>query len=480
MKVCIAYERAIAEEAFLLHLSLAMALHASAKEMHVILKKTSILCRKIVLVLENTVAQQTDRREGMADLLRFRSMKELDVSGKKVLVRIDINSPLDAHTKMIANTNRLTKSAPTIEWLASQGAKIALIAHQGDTDDYQNLIPMDEHAQLLSFILNRTVSYVDDVCGPTAQERVKNLQEGEIVLLGNLRYLAEEISVFEKVVPLEPQQMLSCYLVRSLAPLFDFYINDAFSAAHRKSPSMVAFQQVLPSAAGLLFFDEVQALSRVLLAPEHPCVFVLGGSRIGDAFGMMQSVLENKTADTILTCGLTGQIFLLASGVSLGANTMSFLEKKSLLKYVPEAKAYLERFPENIRMPLDLAYLDPSGMRKEEPVVAMMQSYSYGDIGAKTIEMYAELLASAKTVFVNGPAGIYEQKEFQVGTETLWQTIANSPVYSVVGGGDSVNAATRFTELSNWSYVCTAGGAMVQFLAGKNLPLIEAMEKGSL
>ncbi|MDY0287192.1 MAG: phosphoglycerate kinase [Sphaerochaeta sp.] len=415
----------------------------------------------------------------MEDLMKFRSMKTLNVSGKKVLVRLDINSPLDTQTKEIINTNRIAKSIPTIEWLVSQGAKVALIAHQGDTDDYQNLITMEEHAHILSFMLNKTVVYVDDVCGPTAQEKVKTLQDGEIVLLGNLRYLAEEISVFEKVVPLEAQQMLSCYLVRSLAPLFDFYINDAFSAAHRKSPSMVAFQQVLPSAAGLLFFDEVQALSQILLAPEHPCVFVLGGSRIGDAFGMMQSVLENKTADAILTCGITGQIFLLAKGVALGDKTMSFLEKKSLLKYVAEAKTYLERFPENIYMPLDFAYLDSSGMRKEEVVTESMQSYSYGDIGSKTIDQYSKLLTSAKTIFVNGPAGIYEQKEFQLGTEALWQTIASSSAYSVVGGGDSVNAATKFTELSDWSYICTAGGAMVQFLAGKKLPLIEAMEQGT-
>ncbi len=417
--------------------------------------------------------------EDMADLLKFRSMKELDVSGKRVLVRIDINSPLDPKTNKIANTNRISKSAPTIEWLVLHGAKVAVIAHQGDTDDYHNLITMEEHSHILSFALNRPVSYVDDVCGPTAQDAVRNLKEGEIVLLGNLRYLAEEVSVFEKVVPLEPHQMLSCYLVRSLAPLFDFYVNDAFSAAHRKSPSMVAFQQVLPSAAGLLFFDEVQALSQVLLSPAHPCVFVLGGSRIGDAFGMMQSVLETKTADTILACGITGQIFLLASGVSLGEKTMDFLGKKSLLKYVDEAKTYLERFPEKIRMPLDLAYLDPSGMRKEETITNTMPNYSYGDIGKKTIALYAEYLEHAKTVFVNGPAGIYEQKEFQEGTETLWQTIASSEAYSVVGGGDSVNAATKFTELSMWSYVCTAGGAMVQFLAGKKLPLIEAMEKGA-
>jgi phosphoglycerate kinase len=408
--------------------------------------------------------------------LKFKSMKECEVTGKRVLVRVDINSPLDPKTKKIVSENRIVKTAPTVAWLVEQRAKVALIAHQGDTDDYQNLIPLSEHAEILSRELGCPVQYVDDVCGPTAVERIKNLQDGEVVLLGNLRYLTEEVSVFEKVVPLKAESMTSCWLVRTLAPLFDLYINDAFSAAHRNSPSMVAFQEVLPSAAGPLLFDEVAALTTVLTSPEHPSVFILGGARIGDAFGMMQAVLENGTADYILTCGVTGLVFLLASGKDLGEKTYNFLSGKSLLNYIEDAKTYLKAYPEQILMPIDLAAA-VDGDRQEFSIGPTMQNLDYSDIGSKTIKRYSEEIARAKTVFVNGPAGIYEQELFEKGTREIWQSIAASDGYTVVGGGDSVSAATKFTQLNQWSYICTAGGAMVRFLSGKTLPLIKAMER---
>lgn len=414
----------------------------------------------------------------MSTLLPFSSMKSCDVKGKHVIVRIDINSPIDRQTKRIVNDNRIAKTAPTIAWLASHGAKIALIAHQGDTDDYQNLIPLDEHAQLLSLYLKQSVRYIDDVCGPAAQQAIRELHEGEVLLLGNLRYLAEEISAFERVVPLEPQQMLSCYLVRSLAPLFDLYINDAFSAAHRKSPSMVAFQKVLPSAAGPLLFDEVEALSRVMHNPNHPCVFVLGGARIGDAFGMIDAVLSNGTADAILTCGITGQVFLMAMGKFLGRKTIAFLESKNLLGYVDQAKLLLSRYASKIEAPIDFAYCDDQGNRKEIGIDDIGDDIGIVDIGMRTIEQYETMLADAKTIFINGPAGIYEQECSALGTQRLWKFISECNAYTVIGGGDSVAAAKKFTRMEDWSYVCTAGGAMVQFLSSRKLPLLQAMEEG--
>ena len=174
---------------------------------------------------------------------KINSIKDFNYKGKTVLLRLDINSPIDSKTKKITNENRINKSLPTLEYLLSQGAKVAIIAHQGDTLDYHNLISMAEHAALLSKKLGRKVEYIDDVCGPAAQQAVKNLQYGEAILLGNLRYLTEEVSTFESAVKLEPKDMLQTYLVRNLAPLFDCYVNDAFSAAHRNAPSMVAFQE---------------------------------------------------------------------------------------------------------------------------------------------------------------------------------------------------------------------------------------------
>ncbi len=410
--------------------------------------------------------------------LGFKPMQEFDVEGKKVLLRVDINSPIDPTTKKIVNENRLDKSIPTIEWLLDHGAKLAMIAHQGDTLDYQNLIPLIEHAQKFSEKLGRNVRYIDDVCGPVAQSAVEALDEGEAVLLGNLRYLCEEISTFEDAVKLKPEEMVNTWLVRSLAPLFDLYVNDAFAAAHRNAPSMVAFQEVLPSAAGPLFFNEVSALNQVMSNPAHPSVFVLGGAKISDAFGMMEQVLSNGTADEILTCGVIGEVFLLASGQSLGSKVDEFLQKKGLMPFIEQAKGYLEKFPGKIKMPCDLAY-EAKGMREEISVSELPAELLYLDVGSMTIEEYRKSIETAGTVFVNGPAGVFEDELFEAGTKKIWQAIADVEGFTVVGGGDSVSAASRFTDIKKMSYVCTAGGAMVRYVSGKKLPLIAAMEKAA-
>ena len=411
----------------------------------------------------------------MSGLLNMRTMEEFDYAGKTVLLRLDINSPIDGKTKKIVNENRIRKSLPTLEYLMKAGAKTAVIAHQGDTLDYQNLIPMEEHAERLSALLGRKVAYVDDVCGPAASAAVRSLRAGEAVLLGNLRYLTEEVSTFENAVKLRAEEMLSTWLVRRLAPLVDYYVNDAFAAAHRNAPSMVAFQQIKPTAAGLLLEQELTALTGVAKAPQRPCVFVLGGAKISDAFGMMEQVLERGTADKILTCGITGEIMLLAAGIRLGEKKEGFIRDRALDLFIPKAADYLHRFPGRIEMPLDLAY-EENGRRKELDVGALPREEMFMDIGAATIGKYRQFIAEAKTLFVNGPAGAYETPRFEKGTRELWQAIADAPGYSVIGGGDTVSAAQKLIDVSRISYVCTAGGAMVQFLSGDKLPLIEAME----
>ena len=409
----------------------------------------------------------------MASMTR---LDTFDYGGKTVLLRVDINSPIDVQTKCIVNENRIRKSLPTIRHLLDGGARLALIAHQGDTLDYQNLIPLTEHADKLSKYLDRPVTYIDDVAGPAAQQAVKALQPGEAVLLGNLRYLSEEISTFENAVKLQPEEMLDTYLVRGLAPLIDYYVNDAFAAAHRSAPSMVAFQELKPTAAGILLADEVAALDRVMHAPEHPCVFVLGGAKISDAFGMMEPVLASGTADRILACGITGEIMLLASGIRLGRKQEEFLQNRGLDVFVPQAEDYLREFPERFAIPVDLAYAE-NGARREIAVEDLPAEHLFMDIGARTIAAYEAELLAARTIFVNGPPGVYEQAEFAAGTRAIWKAVAASSGYSVIGGGDTVTAAASFVDTANIDYVCTAGGAMVRYLSGIRLPLVAAMEK---
>ena len=220
--------------------------------------------------------------------MRIASLDDVDVRGKTVLLRVDINSPIDRETGKIVDENRLAKSLPTIEDLADAGARLVIIAHQGDTLDYHNLISLREHAEKLTAKLGRKVDFIDDVAGPAARAAIRTLGEGEILLLENIRILTEEVSSFETTVKLTPTEMTDTYLVRNLAPLVDIYVNDAFAAAHRSAPSMVAFQELLPTVGGRLLVDEVNALSEVAADPARPCVFVLGGLKISDAFSMIR------------------------------------------------------------------------------------------------------------------------------------------------------------------------------------------------
>jgi len=407
----------------------------------------------------------------------YLTLDDFDYRGKTVLLRVDINSPLDSKTKKITNENRIVQSLPTIQALANKGAKLVIIAHQGDTLDYQNLISLEQHTQKLSQKLGQKVQFIDDVAGPAAREKIKSLKEGEILLLDNLRYLTEEVSTFEEAVKLAPEEMTHSYLVRNLAPLFDYYVNDAFAAAHRNAPSMVAFQERLPSAAGILYDKEITALTTVLENPRRPCVFLLGGAKISDAFSMMEKVLAEGAADSVLTAGVTGQVMHLARGKRLGSPSEKFITDRRLEKFIAPAQEYLRDYPHKLHTPLDFA-IDDGGKRCEISAEELPSEGLIIDIGAKTVRAYGKILRKAGTIFVNGPAGIYEQESGAYGTRELWQIIGDAEGFSVIGGGDTVASAARLGDLAKIDHVCTGGGALIRFLSGVKLPLIEAMKRG--
>ena len=407
----------------------------------------------------------------------MRTLEELDLIGTRVLLRVDINSPIDPTTGLIADETRLDKSLPTIRDLAEGGARVTIIAHQGDTLDYHNLVTLREHAAKLSDKLGRPVGFIDDVAGPAARERIDGLGDGDILLLDNLRFLTEEVSTFESAVKLTPAEMTETYLVRNLAPLFDVYVNDAFAAAHRNAPSMVAFQEVLPTAGGRLLAAEVAALSSVADEPSRPCRFVLGGLKISDAFSMLRRVLSEGIADEVLTTGVVGQVFLLASGVHLGEGSERFIADRSLDMFVPEAAEHLETFPDRIRLPLDVA-VERDGKRIDICVDDLPVPEPIIDIGPATMAEYEDAIATAATVFVNGPAGVYERDIGAAGTRSLWGAVAASPATSVIGGGDTVSSAGRFIDTEQIDFVSTGGGALIRYLSGEPLPLLVAMGIG--
>lgn len=406
------------------------------------------------------------------------TIDDFDFRGKNVLLRVDINSPIDPLTKKIVDETRIKKSISTIKDLAGKGARVVIIAHQGDTLDYENLISLKEHAEKLSQEMGLEVQYIDDVAGPAAREKIRRLKDGEILLLDNIRYYTEEVSTFENNVKLTPKEMTRTYLVGNLAPLMDYYVNDAFAAAHRNAPSMVAFQELLPSAGGRLLINELKALSRVMNNPDRPCVFLLGGLKISDAFGMMKQVLSQGTADSVLTTGVIGQIMLMAKGKRLGDMSEKFIKERSLDKFVSQATEYLSLYSEKIYSPLDLA-IDDKGKRKELTIEDLPADGIIIDVGEKTIAFYERLLNEAGTIFANGPAGIYEKEIGSKGTICLWSIIANAPGFSVIGGGDTVSSANKFIDISKIGYVSTGGGALINYLSGRKLPVLEALKKGA-
>jgi len=403
------------------------------------------------------------------------SIDDLEVAGKRVLLRVDINSPIDPTSGRIADENRIDQSLQTIRDLADRNARLVIIAHQGDTLDYHNLIGLEQHARRLADKLGRPVGFIDDVAGPAARARIVDLGDGEILLLDNLRFLTEEVSTFERDVKLSREQMAGTYLVRNLAPLFDVYVNDAFAAAHRASPSMTAFQRLMPSAAGRLLFAELAAVNRLVVDPARPSVFILGGLKVSDGFSIMGRVLGERIADRVLTTGVVGEIMLMARGVDLGEPTTGFITERDLGRFVAIGAALLSDHGDRIDVPVDVAVVE-GGVRSEMAVGNLPVGRLIVDIGEDTISSYESEIAAAGTVFVNGPPGAYETPGADLGTRRLWEALAATDAATIIGGGDTVASARRFIDTSRIDHVSTGGGALIRHVAGQPLPLIEAFE----
>lgn len=353
-----------------------------------------------------------------------------------------------------------------------------LLAHQGSDIEYKNFYTTKPHAEVLEKLLGREVKWIDDVCGPTAREMIKNLAPGEILLLDNVRFVSEEQTLFETKLKLTHEQQAKTLLVQKLAPLADFYVCDAFAAAHRDQPSLCGFEQILPSAMGLLFEKEYCTVSSVMEEPVRPCVFVLGGAKIADAFQMMDTVLSRGIADTILTGGLVANIFLAALGNEIGRGSVDFINKSNYGEFFAKAKELYAAYGEKIVLPTDLAWVE-EGKRMEAALGRIAPEAGCIDIGHETAAHYRDIIMNAKTVFVNGPAGVFEQEVSEYGTKTVWQALADTEAFTVLGGGDSITATEKYGLTDQVGYICTGGGALIRFLSGEELPVVKALRHGS-
>ncbi len=403
------------------------------------------------------------------------TLDEYELAGKTVICRVDINQPVDPATGTLKSVNRIRACVPTVKELAESKARVVLLAHQGSDIEYKNFYTTAPHAKVLSELLGRKVQFLDDVTGPAAREAVRSLQDGDILLLDNVRFCSEEQTLFETKLKLSHEQQAKTQVVQKLAPLADLYVCDAFAAAHRDQPSLCGFEQVLPSAMGRLFEREYCVISELMESPERPCVFVLGGAKVADAFLMMETVLKKGAADRVLTGGLVGNILLAARGEQIGGASLDFIQKSNYGEFIESSKPLLERYGEKIVLPQDAAYLDESGARREAKIGAVPADAGLLDIGQETAKLYTQAILTAKTVFVNGPMGVFEKPETEFGTKAVWQALGETSAHTVLGGGDSITATEKYGLVDKMGYICTGGGALIRFLTGEELPVVRAL-----
>ncbi len=388
-----------------------------------------------------------------------RSVRDADVSGKRVFVRVDFNVPLDGST--ISDDTRIRAAIPTINWLTEHGARVILCSHlgrpKGKVNEEFRLTPVAVH---LSELIDRQVQIASDVIGPDAQKRARELEDGDILLLENVRFEAGE----EKNDPA---------LAKQLASLADLYVNDAFGAAHRAHASTAGIAGYLPAYAGLLMDEEVSALQRLVTEPARPFVTILGGAKVSDKLGVIENLIPK--VDALLIGGGMANTFLLAQGKEIGKSLAEhdFVEKaKSLLAIAKERGV-------QIALPVDAIVadsMDSSGTAVEIDSVGAGQAIF--DIGPKTAEQFAAIIRGAKTVFWNGPMGVFERPAFAAGTRAVAEAVADSSAFTVVGGGDSVAAVEQMGVANKISHISTGGGASLEFVEGRELPGLTALENG--
>ena len=379
----------------------------------------------------------------------MKSIKEADVKNKTVLLRVDFNVPLK--NGEVADDSRIRASLPTIEYLRKKEAKIILISHLGRPDgkvtDELRLLPC---AKRLEKLLKQQVLYRPDCIGSDVEEAANTMHTADVLLLENLRFYPQE-------------EANDTSFASKLANLADIYCNDAFGTAHRAHASVDAVTTFLPSYAGFLLEKEVRMLSK-LAAPKKPFIIIMGGAKVSDKINVINKLMQ-KT-DALLIGGAMAFTFLKALGNETGKSKVE-LDKINL------ARTLLKKYKKKIVLPVDIT-LDN---KKAVSVQHILKKSAGLDIGPLTSAIYAEIIKKAKTIFWNGPVGLFEKKPFDKGTKTIALAIASSKALSIIGGGDTLAAIRQFKLENKYTHASTGGGASLEFLEGKKLPGIKALEK---
>ncbi|MCI8352780.1 MAG: phosphoglycerate kinase [Clostridia bacterium] len=389
-----------------------------------------------------------------------KTVKDIDVKGKKVLVRCDFNVPQDENGN-ITDTRRILSSLPTIKYLLENGAKVILCSHlgrpKGEVKKEFSLAPV---AKELSKELGCDVKLADDIVGESAKSLTSNMNEGEVVLLENVRFDARE----EKNDP---------EMARELAGLAEIYVNDAFGTSHRAHASTAGVADYLPAVSGFLIEKEIDFMGNALEKPERPFVAILGGKKVSDKIGVINSLLEK--VDTLMIGGAMAYTFFKAQGYEVG-NSICELDKLDLANELMEkAKAKGVK----LMLPIDTKLgkeFDKDTESKTVKCTEIPVGWEGYDIGEETIKLYKEELEKAKTIVWNGPLGLFEFDQFAIGTNEIAKTLADVDAITIIGGGDSAAAIEKAGLADKMTHISTGGGASLEFLEGKKLPGIECLQ----
>ena len=388
-----------------------------------------------------------------------KTVKDIDLKGKKVFVRCDFNVPMDENQNITDNT-RIVAALPTIKYLLERGCKLILASHlgrpKGEVKPEFSLAPV---AKELSKLLGKEVIMAKDVVGEDATEKATNLKEGEILLLENVRFHKEETENDKE-------------FAKKLASMAEIFVNDAFGTAHRAHASTAGIAEYLPAVSGFLIEKELKFLGNAVNNPERPFVAILGGAKVSDKIGVIDSLLEK--VDTLMIGGGMAYTFFKAQGYEVG-NSICEIDKLDLAKNAME-KAKQKGV--KLMLPVDTKIgkeFKPDTESKTVAWTEIPEGWEGFDIGAKTIEMFKEELQKAKTVVWNGPLGLFEFDQFSIGTNEIAKTLSEIDATTIIGGGDSAAAVKKAGLEDKMTHISTGGGASLEFLEGKKLPGIECL-----
>jgi phosphoglycerate kinase len=398
--------------------------------------------------------------------MQIGTIRELGCNGKTVLLRLDLNSPIDPTSNLILDDKRFREHLPTIRTLSD--SRVVIITHQSRPGK-KDFTTLEAHAEKLEHLLGKPVKYVDSIFGRHAREAVHTMKIGDVIMLENVRFNAEEN------LTLKPEEAKKTHLVKKLAAMADVFVNDAFGTAHRSQPTIVGLPLAMRSAGGLLMEKEVAILSKVFSGAPRPVCMVLGGTKVDDSIDVARHVLANGIADQVMVIGVVANVFLMAAGYNIGKPSTQLITQ---LKYLPEiekAKEILSLYRDRVVMPESVA-VRQDNHRVEYPIDRIPEDTPVLDLGMDALASLVQTLKKSATVVFNGPAGVFEDVDFATGTYELLRA-ASKVEFSVVGGGHTAAVIEKLGIEHDFTHISTGGGACIEFLTGKKLPAVDALEQ---